>query len=45
MTAILGALRTGAINTLATSVSNATTLLQMDEAISLGRQSVSDTAG
>ncbi|WP_293910504.1 sugar-binding transcriptional regulator [Deinococcus sp.] len=38
VTAILGALRTGAINTLATSVSNATTLLQMDEAISLGRQ-------
>ncbi len=36
-TAILGALRTGAINTLATSVSNATTLLQMDEAITAGR--------
>ncbi len=37
VTAILGALHTGAINTLATSVSNATTLLQMDEAISAGR--------
>lgn len=31
-TAILGALRTGAISTLATSVANATSLLQMDEA-------------
>ena len=39
VTAILGALHTGAINTLATSVSNATNLLQMDEAISSGRPS------
>ena len=45
VTAILGALRTGAINTLATSVSNATTLLQMDEAISLGRQEIIGEAG
>ena len=42
VTAILGALRTGAINTLATSVSNATTLLQMDDAISLGRPQISE---
>ncbi|CAM3706467.1 sugar-binding transcriptional regulator [Deinococcus frigens] len=37
VTAILGALRTGSINTLATSVSNANTLLQMDDAITAGR--------
>ena len=42
VTAILGALRTGAINTLATSVSNANTLLQMDDAINLGRQDITD---
>ncbi|OLV16122.1 sugar-binding transcriptional regulator [Deinococcus marmoris] len=40
VTAILGALRTGAINTLATSVSNATTLLQMEDAINIGRQQI-----
>ena len=40
-TAILGALRTGTINTLATSVSNATALLQMDDAISPRRKAKS----
>ena len=40
-TAILGALRTGVINTLATSVSNATALLQMDDAISPRRRAKS----